>query len=76
MYGIPLSVISAVEGEWSASCPGSFTTCGIRLLEAEWTPKIGRDVLQKMKFPCLYRESNYGPTSPYSRHYTDIKESK
>jgi len=27
-------------------------------MKAEWAPKIGFDVLQKTKFPCLYRESN------------------
>jgi len=80
MYGFPLSVISAVEAEWSNSCSGSITTrertCGICLMEAELAPKFGLDVLQKIKFSCLYRESSCEPTSPYSRHYTDIKERK
>jgi hypothetical protein len=30
MYGFPVSVIFVVEGGWSASYPGSFTTCGPR----------------------------------------------
>ena len=76
MYDFPVSIISAVEGEWSASCPGSFTTCNIRLMGTEWAPKIGLHVLQEIKIPLPLPGMNYGPTSPYSRHYTDIKERK